>query len=83
MIREFLLSEIGSLWIPTQYGVQISICWHCERCIYDPNGSGIQILGIKSRDPFSGLTDMSAYNIILNEFSNLFSVLLYDVRNPR
>ena len=32
---------------------------NCEGWIYDPNGSGIQILGIRSRDPFSGSTDMS------------------------
>ena len=32
---------------------------NCERRIYDPNGSGIQILGIRSRDPFSGSTDTS------------------------
>ena len=32
---------------------------NCEDRIYDPNGSGIQILGIRSRDPFSGSTDMS------------------------
>ena len=31
-----------------------------EGRIYDPNGSGIHILGIRSRDPFSGSTDMSA-----------------------
>ena len=32
----------------------------CDGWIYDPNGSGIQNLGIRSRDPFSGSTVMSA-----------------------
>ena len=77
---EFLLSDIGSLWIPTQYGVldlgsegiscliakedllshSLDLSANCECWIYEPNGSGIQILGIRSRDPFSGSTDMSA-----------------------
>ena len=35
---------------------------NCEGRIYDRNGSGIQILGIRSRDSFSGSTDMSGYN---------------------
>ena len=35
---------------------------NCESRIYDPNGSGIQILGIRSRDPFSGSTDMSGHS---------------------
>ena len=30
---------------------------NCEDWIYDLNGSGIRILGIKSRDPFSGSMD--------------------------
>ena len=36
---------------------------NCEDWIYDPNGSGIQILGIRSRDPFSGSTDMSGCDV--------------------
>ena len=32
---------------------------NCDGRIYDTNGSWIQILGIRSRDPFSGSTDMS------------------------
>ena len=34
---------------------------NCEGRIHDPNGSGIQILGIRSRDPFSRSTDMSVW----------------------
>ena len=32
--------------------------------MYDPYGSGIQILGIRSREPFSGSMDMSAVHIV-------------------
>ena len=38
---------------------------NCESRIYDPNGFGIQILGIKSWDPFSGSTDMSGRSYVL------------------
>ena len=34
-----------------------------EDWIYDPNGSRIQILGIRSWDPFSGSTVMSGLTI--------------------
>ena len=40
--------------------IPVDLSANCEGRIYDPNGSGIQILGIRSRDPFSGSTDMSA-----------------------
>ena len=40
--------------------IPVDLSASCEGWIYDPNGSGIQILGIRSRDPFSGSTDMSA-----------------------
>ena len=39
--------------------IPVDLSASCEGRIYDPNGSGIQILGIRSRDPFSGFTDMS------------------------
>ena len=42
--------------------IPVDLSANCEGWIYDPNGSGIQIFGIGSRDPFSGSTDMSAYN---------------------
>ena len=40
--------------------IPVDLSASCEGRIYDPNGSGIQILGIRSRDPFLGSTDMSA-----------------------
>ena len=48
--------RLGSEWIsPLIVKANLwSQCVVCEGRIYDPNGSGIQILGIKSRDPFSG-----------------------------
>ena len=39
--------------------IPVDLSANCEGWIYDPNGSGIKILGIRSRDPFSGSTDMS------------------------
>ena len=39
--------------------IPVDLSANCEGWIYDPNGSGIQILGIRSRDPFLGSTDMS------------------------
>ena len=39
--------------------IPVDLSANCEDWIYDPNGSGIQILGIRSRDPFLGSTDMS------------------------
>ena len=41
--------------------IPVDLSANCEGWIYDPDGSGIQILGIRSRDPFSGSTDMSAH----------------------
>ena len=40
--------------------IPVDLSANCEDWIYDPNGSGIQIFGIRSRDPFSGSMDMSA-----------------------
>ena len=40
--------------------IPVDLSTNCEDWIYDPNGSGIQFLGIRSRDPFSGSMDMSA-----------------------
>ena len=39
--------------------IPVDLSANCEGWIYDRNGSGIQILGIRSRDPFPGSTDMS------------------------
>ena len=39
--------------------IPVDLSANCEGWIYDPNGSGIQIVGIRSRDPFSGSTDMA------------------------
>ena len=36
---------------------------NCEDWTYDQNGSGIQILGIRSRDPFFLSTPMSAHSV--------------------
>ena len=41
--------------------IPVDLSANCESWIYDPDGFGIQILGIRSRDPFWGSTDMSAY----------------------
>ena len=41
--------------------VDLSISY--EGWINDPNRSGIQILGIRSQDPFSGSTDISAVSV--------------------
>ena len=41
--------------------IPVDLSANCEGWIYDPHGSGIQILGIRSRDPFSGSTDTSAW----------------------
>ena len=43
--------------------IPVDLSANREGWIYDPNGSGIQILGISSRDPFSGSMDMSALHI--------------------
>ena len=32
--------------------IPVDLSTSCEGRIYDPNGSGIQILGIRSRDPY-------------------------------
>ena len=45
--------------------IPVDLLANCEGWIYDPNGSGIQILGIRSRDPFSGSMDMSDPEVTL------------------
>ena len=42
--------------------IPVDLSAKCAGWIYDPNGSGIQILGIRSRDPLSGSTDMSGHS---------------------
>ena len=42
--------------------IPVDLSANCESWIYDPNGSGIQMFGIRSRDPFSGSTDMSVFH---------------------
>ena len=37
--------------------IPVDLSVNCGGGIYDSNGSGIHILGIRSRDPFSGSTD--------------------------
>ena len=44
--------------------IPVDLSANCEGWIYDPNGFRIQIHGIRSRDSFSGSTDMSGYNVI-------------------
>ena len=39
--------------------IPVDLAANCEGWIYDPNGFGIQILGIRFRDPIPGSTDMS------------------------
>ena len=50
--------------------IPVDLSANCGGWIYDPNGSGIQILGIRSRDPFSGSTDMFAprYRLMKREY---------------
>ena len=51
---------------------------NCEGRIYGPNGSGIQILGIRYMDPFSGSTDMSVPQHCLlfkKQFVNFLQIL--------
>ena len=43
--------------------IPVDLSVNCEGGIYDPDGSWIQILGIRSWDPFSGSTDMSGRRI--------------------
>ena len=43
--------------------IPVDLSVNCEGWIYDPNGSGIQVFGIRSRGSFSGSTDMSAKNV--------------------
>ena len=51
--------------------IPVDLSANCDGWIYDPNGSGIQILGIRSRDPFSGSTDISAAERLLSWKSDL------------
>ena len=39
--------------------IPVDLSVKCEGWIHDPNGFVIQILGIRSQDPFSGSTPMS------------------------
>ena len=43
--------------------IPVDLSANCESWIYDSKASGIQIFGIRSRNPFSGSTDMSGHNI--------------------
>ena len=54
--------------------IPVDLSASCEDRIYDPNGSGSQILGIRSRDPFSGSTDMSAI-YASNNYITIFSAI--------
>ena len=45
--------------------ILVDLSANCEGWIYDPNRSGIQIFGIRSRDPFSGSKDMSGSVVLL------------------
>ena len=58
--------------------IPVDLSANCEGRIYDPNGSGIPILGIRSRDPFSGSMDkdMSVSNISKVEEPSVGSPLL-------
>ena len=56
--------------------IPVYLSANCEGWIYDPNGSGIRTLGIRSRDPFSGSAGMSAtenrkFNFALQRMSHL------------
>ena len=44
--------------------IPVDLSTNCEGWIYDPNRSGIQILGIRARDLFLGSMSMSDYNTI-------------------
>ena len=43
--------------------IPVDLSANCEGWIYDPSGSGIHILGIRSRGPFSGSTDISGCQV--------------------
>ena len=45
--------------------IPVDLSANFDGWFYDPNGSGIQILGIRSRDPSSGSTDMSGSDTIV------------------
>ena len=42
--------------------IPVDLSANCEVRIYNPIGPGIQIIGIRSRDLFSGFTHMSGPN---------------------
>ena len=44
--------------------IPVDLSANCESWIYDRNGSGIQILGIRSRDPFSGCACASGCHLL-------------------
>ena len=43
--------------------IPVDLSVNCECLIYDPNGSGIQVFGIRSRDPFSDLRTCLVWNL--------------------
>ena len=47
--------------------IPVDLSANCEVWIYDPNGSRIQLLGIRSRDQFLGSRDMSDADQILGD----------------
>ena len=49
--------------------IPVDLSANCEGWIYDPHGSEIQILGIRSRYPFSGSTNMSGQEFMTIEKS--------------
>ena len=52
------------------------------RSTYDPNGSGLQILGIRSRDPFSGSTDISDRYIIPRPYLTTYIIYFHTAPIP-
>ena len=54
--------------------ISVDLSANCEGWIYDPNGSGIQILGIRSQDPFSGSTDMSDQDPLAIRFTQVILI---------
>ena len=55
--------------------ITVDLSANCEGRIFDPNGSGIQILGIRSRDPFSGSMDIG--HVCLGQISVTEAILVH------
>ena len=73
-----LRSWVGMDLLPYCEGVSmitVDLSANCEGWIYDPNGTGIQIIEIRSRDPFSGSTDMSGP--VTNDCGKRDSAIVY------